>query len=90
MMECPHTPDSRRKELLDECHARKKDKSIRFKNVSSETKLDELFDATEGIYWVVDEETVSFVALGDYGADESALSSKHFQQVLRSCSNLGI
>ena len=88
VMECSNTPDSRRKELLGEYHAREKEKSLRFKTVSSETKPDESVDATEGIYRVIVEDTVSFVALGDYGADESALSAKQFQKVLSAVPNL--
>ena len=81
MIDCPDTPEERKKEQIDKYHAKKKrNKFVRVKSVRS-NEDGAVADVEEGRYRVVVEDMVPMVALGDYGADECALSAERFGRV---------
>eukprot|EP00173_Palmaria_palmata_P004529 Plantae.Rhodophyta-Palmaria_palmata.ctg6376.p3 GENE.Plantae.Rhodophyta-Palmaria_palmata.ctg6376~~Plantae.Rhodophyta-Palmaria_palmata.ctg6376.p3 ORF type:complete len:120 (-),score=21.66 Plantae.Rhodophyta-Palmaria_palmata.ctg6376:577-936(-) len=83
------TSKEMKKALLDEYHEKQNAKRVKvLKSADSETESDEpdpqggqKHTAGEGRYQISIEDAVQTVALGDYGADFSALPGKIFDEV---------
>jgi len=83
LKDCKNTPADQKKALFDKFYEEAK-KNKAAKALSSYTDASNLPDAEEGRYRIFIEDNVVAVALGDYGADFSAISQDMAAKVLSS------
>lgn len=85
LRDCPNTSDEKKKELFEEYRAQRKNNNGGNKFMKA-VKLPDGTppDASEGRYRILLEDQVTAVALGDYGSDESAISSAVCDKLLAS------